>query len=190
LRGRNILARDEQQVCRATMTDRLLHHVIITVFCKPHDDNALVLHGLDLLSPVPTAVLLQQEFEHDPERPKTMHYKMPNTELTVQKTESDDGPVIIYTLFFKKLTDVNVLARKLAKAMTPEERQAYSDDPSLLLDHEGKLSLRLDKELLMHDQFSLTEQGHCYQIKATIAAYPKTEEKILEGAARILSLSP
>ena len=102
-----------------------MHHVTISVFSKPHDDDQRVLHGLNQLSPIPTAVLLQQDPEHDPERPHTIHYRMPDTVLTVQRTQTDDGAMKIYTLFFRKMHDVNRFARQLRDAMTAEELKEF-----------------------------------------------------------------
>jgi RNA binding exosome subunit len=166
--------------------DRLLHHVTVIVFCKPHDDQGKVLHGLDIISPVPTATLLQQEAKQDPERPHTTHYRMPDIEFTVQKTSTDEGTMMIYTLFFKKLSWVNHFAKQLLSSMNAQERAEFADSPQLLLDSDGKLSVRLDKELLMHDKLSLTEDGQCYQVKASVAAYPKSEERILATVQRML----
>jgi RNA binding exosome subunit len=170
----------------AQTKDRLLHHVTISVFCKPHDDRAAVLKGLDALSPVATATLLQQDPAPDPERPHTTHYRMPDIELSMQETETDDGKMVIYTLFYKKISAVNAFCRKLAASMTDEEKRAFQDEPELLLDSDGKLSVRFDKELLMGEKLSLTDDGNCYQVKASVAAYPKSEERTLEVVKRIL----
>lgn len=159
---------------------------MITVFCKPHDDKDAVLHGLDVISPIPMADLLVQDPEHDPERPHTIHYRVPDTELTVQKTQTDEGTMIIYTLFFKKLSALNTFAKKLAACLTKEEKNDFLEEPELLLDAEGKLSLRLDKELLMNEKMSLTQDGNCYQVKASIAAYPKNQENIIAVLEKII----
>jgi RNA binding exosome subunit len=170
----------------AQTKQRLLHHVTISVFCKPHDEKTAVLAGLDILSPLPTGVLLAQEAEYDPERPKTIHYRMPDIEFTIQQTETDEGKMIIYTLFFRKMSAVNEFARKISLNMTPEERKEYQDEPEKILDAEGKLSVRIDKELLMQGKISLTDDGNCYQVRASVAAYPKNEERILEAVKKIL----
>jgi RNA binding exosome subunit len=165
---------------------RLLHHVTVSVFCKPHEVKEEVLHGLDQLSPVPTKVLLAQDPIYDGERPHTIYYRVPDVELTVQQTSTDEGAMIIYTLFFKKMHDVNVFMRQLLDAMTPEELAEFQANPALLLDFEGKLSCRLDKELLMQEKWSLTEDGHCYQIKAAVAAYPKNLENVQAVLSQVL----
>jgi hypothetical protein len=168
------------------MKTRLLHHVTISVFSKPHDDEQRILQGLDLISPVPTGVLLQQDPEYDSQRPQTTHYRTPDIVLTVQKTQTDDGLMKIYTLFFKKMHDVNRFARQLRDAMTADELKEFQEAPEELLDAEMKLSCRLDKELLMQGKWSLTDDGHCYQIKASLAAYPKTEKNILVALKHLL----
>jgi len=166
--------------------ERLLHHATISVFCKPHDDPQAVLAGFDIISPVATGVLLQQEPEPDPERPRTVHYRMTDVELTVQETQTDDGPMRIYSLFFRKMSALNAFARALAGCMTKEELAEWREEPELLLDAGGKLSVRLDKELLMQKKLSITNDGNCYQVKASVAAYPKTEESIRRAVLRIL----
>jgi RNA binding exosome subunit len=166
--------------------ERLLHHVTISVFCKPYDKKEDVLAGLDALSPLPTATLLEQDPKHDPERPHTVHYRLPDVELTVQQTETDEGKMTIYTLFFRKISSTNHFLHQILDAMTQEERKAFRDEPGSLLDFEGKLSLRLDKELLKKGRLSLTDDGTCYQVKAAIAAYPKTEEQVLRVLDQIL----
>jgi RNA binding exosome subunit len=167
--------------------DRLLHHVTITVFGKPHDDLPAVLKGLDAVSPVPTATLLEQEKNYDGERPNTVHYRLPDVELTVQQTPSDEGTLTIYTLFFKRMAWVNAFARQVVAAMTPEEHKEYGSAPETLLDSDARFSLRLDKELLMQGKVVLTDDGNCYQVKASVAAYPKNDEQILETVKRMLS---
>lgn len=169
--------------------ERLLHHVTVSVFCKPYEQKEDVLRGLDVASPIPTAVLLQQDPKHDPERPRTTHYRMPDITLTVQVTETDDGPMTIYTLFFRKLSATSHFLRQVLGALTPQERAAFQQDPGGLLDYEGKLSVRLDKELLKKGRWSLTDDGNCYQVKAAVAAYPKTEERIIGTIEKALAQS-
>jgi RNA binding exosome subunit len=166
--------------------ERLLHHVIISVFSKPHDDDAAVRHGLDQLSPVATDQLLQQEPEYDPERPRTIHYRMPDAALTVQKVETDEGRMVIYTLFFRKMSAVNIFAHRVSACLTPQERQEYAENPESLLDAEGRISLRLDKELLQQGRLSLTPDGNCYQVKASVAAYPKKHDAVIAAVRRII----
>lgn len=168
------------------MKTRLLHHVTISVFSKPHDDEALVLHGLDQVSPVPTGVLLSQGPEPDPERPRTIYYRMPDVELMVQRAETDEGMMTIYTLFFKRMHDTSRFMKQLRQAMTREELEGFSEDPATLLDADGKLSCRLDKELLMREQWSLTDDGNCYQVRAAVAAYPKTPANVVRVLESIL----
>jgi hypothetical protein len=168
--------------------ERLLHHATITVFCKPHDNNAAVLCGLDCISPVPTSTLLAQEKKFDAERPNTVYYSMKDIELCMQRTTTDDGAMVIYTIFFKRMSWVNALCRKLTAAMTKEEKEKFLGNPNLLLDADKRLSLRLDKELLMQGKLVITEDGHCYQVKGSVAAYPKSEERVLATVQRILSI--
>lgn len=168
------------------MKTRFLHHVRIAVFCKPHDDQQAVLHGLDCVSPIPMSALLAVVPEHDVERPHTRYYRLPNIDLTVQETQTDEGKMTIYTLFFKKIHDVNQFARRLVAAFTPEERAAFENDPASLLDLEGHVTCRLDKELLMREKWSLTDDGNCYQVKAAVAAYPKNHDVIVEVLGTLL----
>ena len=166
--------------------ERIFHHVIISVFCKPHDVREDVLKGLDILSPVPTATLLAQDPIQDPERPRTTHFHMPDIELTTQDTDTDEGRMTIFTLYFRKMSAVNSFARVLRDAMTDDERTVFREDPQTMLDAEGKLSCRFDKDLLMTGKVVITDDGSCYQVKASVAAYPKTEKRILEALESLL----
>ena len=135
---------------------RLLHHVIISVFSKPHDDKEKILVGLNVLSPVSIKELLEQEAAHDSDHEQTLHYRVKDVDLTVQKVETDDGKMIVYTLFFKKMHDTSIFAKKIVACMTPEEKKEYHAFPERLLDFEERLSLRLDKELLMNGTLSFS----------------------------------
>jgi|GEM_PF-5041777 len=172
----------------ATQKERHFHHVAITVFLKPHDDGAQVRAGLSLLSPVAVDELLLIKRECDPERPRTYYHRMKDIELTVQETEIDEGKMVVYRLFFKKMHDVNVFAKKLVGTITPMERMAFQRDPGRLLDDDFHLSVRFDKTLLMAGRLALTEDGNCYQVKAAIAAYPRTEEGIVRAVQKLLSV--
>jgi len=167
--------------------ERLLHHVIISVFCKPYDDPERVLAGLDTLSPVPTKELLALDKEYDPERQRTIHHRGKDITLTVQEEESDDGDMIIYTLFFRKIHDVNGFARKMVECMSDNEWEAYTANPAALLDSDGKLSVRFDKRLLLRGKLVLTDRGDCYAVKAAVAAYPKKQENVERVVRRILT---
>jgi RNA binding exosome subunit len=160
--------------------ERLLHHVIISVFCKAYERKEEVLAGLDLLSPKPTAELLALEKEYDPERPHTIHYRAKDITLTVQETESDDGTMTIYTLFFRGLHDTSVFAKRMRDVL-PER-----SDPLSFLDEEGRIVLRFGKRDLMRGKLVLSPTGDCYLAKSTVAAYPKTPERIEAVARRIL----
>ena len=63
--------------------ERLLHHVIVSVFCKAYERQEEVLAGLDTISPIPTAELLKLDKEFDPDRPRTYHYRGKDVTLTV-----------------------------------------------------------------------------------------------------------
>jgi RNA binding exosome subunit len=168
---------------------RLFHHVIVSVFCKPGDNKEQVLSGLDLISPIPCKELLALDPAYDGEHEQTLHYRTQGVTLTVHKAESDDGIMLVYTLYVNKISTVNVFARKLIACMTKDEIQEYKIAPALLLDPEGKLSLRLDKELFIHGKWSLTKEGSCYQVKASIAAYPKNKENTLKVLRELLTPS-
>jgi RNA binding exosome subunit len=167
--------------------ERLLHHVIISVFAKSYDDKEKILLGLDQLSPVRMQVLLSKDPQYNPELAHTVLYSLPNITLTVQEAESDDGIMNIYTLFFRKMHDVNLFAKRIISSMTPQELDQYRSNPASLLGADSKLSLRLDKEQLIQGKLVTTRSGNCYQIKASIAAYPKNEETILDVLKRILN---
>ncbi|HIH24019.1 TPA: hypothetical protein HA251_03230 [Candidatus Woesearchaeota archaeon] len=167
--------------------ERLLHHVIVSVFCKAYERQEEVLAGLDTISPIPTAELLKLDKEFDPDRPRTYHYRGKDVTLTVQELESDDGRMQAYTLYFRGLHDTSRFAKLLRESMSPERRAACADDPTMLLDDEGKLVVRFDKRDLMRGKVSLTTTGDCYAIKAAVAAYPKTIERAEEVVRKILA---
>ncbi len=171
----------------ALTKERLLHHVVITVFCKAYDTQELVLAGRDALSPVPTKDLLALDREYDPDRPHTVHYRAKDVTLTVEEADSDDGRMSIYTLYFRRMHDTTVFARRLVACMSAQYKKGYEDDPASLLDADGKLSVRFDKQLLMRGKLALTQDGQCYQVKASVAAYPKTAERIEEAVRKILA---
>jgi hypothetical protein len=165
--------------------ERLFHHVTVSVFCKPNDDREAILCGLDLLSPVPAADLLRQDPERDPDH-GYVHHRLKDSDLMVQDTLTDQGTMTIFTLYFRRMSSVNAVAGMFRETLSEEELAQHREDSASLLDADGRMSFRLDKEALMRGQVRLTASGECYQVKASIAAYPKNEERIIEALKRIL----
>jgi RNA binding exosome subunit len=158
--------------------ERLLHHVTVSVFCKPGEDKDALLRGMDVISPVPTAELLALKAEQDPERGRLIHHRGKDIDLTLEDAETDDGKMTIISLFFSRMSWTTAFAKRLAPLIADEPAES-------LLDYEGKLSVRIDKTLLSSGKLALTDDGHCYQVKASIAAYPRTMENALSVVERM-----
>lgn len=165
--------------------EKLVHYVKISVFCKAYESKEQVLSGLDILSPMPVQELMAQKKEYDNERLKTTFYRAKDIELTVQETESDDGIMTIYTLFFKRMHDTSEFAKKIAAAHNEQQKKMICEDPESVIDSEGNLKIRFEKRSLMNGKIEIADHGDCYLASAAIAAYPKTYEAVADVVKKI-----
>ena len=163
----------------AQQKERLLHHVKISVFCKANEKREEVLAGLNVLSPVPIKDLLVCKKEYDNERPRTTFYRAKNIELTVQETDSDEGNMTIYELFFNKMHDTSYFMKKVIAAHSAQQCKKVYDDPESIMDDSGHIKIRFDKRALIDGKIVIAERGDCYIASAAVAAYPKTYESVI-----------
>lgn len=141
---------------------KLAHLIKLSVFSKQEDNETDVLNSF--LSLIPFN-LEEEKLELKTSTAEGFeHTKIKIFELTLAKEK--------HTAKF-----LNALTSKLSD----DQKQLISRQAESRLDEELKFFLRFDKEkLLKENKLWLTDQGNCFHIKISIAAFPSTKEKALD----------
>lgn len=136
------------------------HHITITVFVKPEDNDATK-EGLLALIP----------FDLEDE-------KVP---LNAQRaTGFNDRQITIYSVTLSKDSHIRAFLNFLLKTLSDKQKQLLIDQAETRLDEENNFYLRIDKEPWQKNKtLYLTDSGNCYHLKLTLATYPKKRDVAL-----------
>jgi RNA-binding protein len=83
-----------------------------------------------------------------------------------------DNPITIFNLLITKEKQTKILASKF---LSNQE----ITDLELRVDENCNFYLRLDKDSFLKDEILLTEEGDCFHLTFSVAAYPKSKENAL-----------
>jgi RNA-binding protein len=143
------------------------HYIEMRVFSKEEDNEELIISKIKELFP----------FDFDKEKI--------NIDL---KTAFgfEDKKIHILSVSVKNERQVNAVLKNLMARLPEEQIQQLRDQLESRLDDNLHFYLRLDKDLLMNNEYFITDSGNCFHFTVAIAAYPHKREIAVGLVKRML----
>ncbi|MBR9699407.1 hypothetical protein GOV09_03050 [Candidatus Woesearchaeota archaeon] len=138
-----------------------IHHLWLTVYIKPEDDQEDIISNL------------RKFFPFDLEKEKL------KIESKVA-TSFEERKITILHVHLKKASHINQFLKHLLLILNQDQKDLMKRQKRSRLDADNHFFIRFDKEkLLSEGQFFITDSGNCFHLKMTIAAFPTTRENAL-----------
>lgn len=147
---------------------RYVHNIKITVFVKPEENDFHSLIKNKLINLVPFNIEEQ---------------KISVLGSPVEGFES--RKIIIYEIDLLKENHTTSFIKNLKEKLPGEQKQLLLSQRWSRLDDELNFYIRLDKQELLKEKYSITDSGDCFHIKMHIAAFPKNRESALKVIEKI-----
>jgi len=141
---------------------KLAHLIKFSVFSKQGDNETDVLNSFSSLIP----------FDLEEEK----------LELKTSTAEGFEHTKIkIFELTLTKEKHTTKFLKALINKLDDEQKQLIFKQAESRIDENLKFFLRFDKEkLVKENKLWITDEGNCFHIKISIAAFPATKENALE----------
>ncbi len=147
---------------------KYFHSIKLTVFCKPEDDEEKIKQALVSLVP----------FDFEKEK----------IELKSQKADIIlDRKITILEVTLQKQRYTQAFFEYLMSKLDDRQRKILVEQKESRLDDTADFFIRLDKEYLLENKFVLTDDGNCFHIRISIAAYPAKKEVAMKILDKILA---
>jgi len=144
-----------------------VHHIWITVYCKPEDDESTILENLNNFFPFD----LKEE-------------KIPVKRKSAMSIE--ERKIVIFQVHLDKQRHIKKWIPKLNEILGGDQKKLLLKQIESRLDEGNHFFLRFDKKKLIEEQkFLLTDHGNCFHIKMSIAAFPTSRDSSLEVVKKI-----
>ena len=140
---------------------KIAHNINLSVFAHEEEDVERIKQAL--LSLVP----------FDLEQEKIV-FKQTNAQGFKEKK------IIIMELTLSKERHTSKFLTFLKEQLTQEQCNHIIKQVDSRLDQEINFFIRLDKQSLLNNDFSITDKGDCFHIKISIAAYPRKRDAALK----------
>ncbi len=148
---------------------RLLHHLWLTVYCKEEDNEEQILEKLLTFFP----------------------FDLKEEKITINKKTAigfEEKKIIVIQVHLQKAKHLNASLRHLNQILTDEQKELLLRQKESRLDAEHHFFIRFDKpKLLSNNEYFITDDGNCFHLKMTIAAYPATRENSLKAVEEMFS---
>ncbi|MBW2997870.1 hypothetical protein KY349_06025 [Candidatus Woesearchaeota archaeon] len=139
---------------------KIAHNVKLSVFAHEEDDEKQVEQAFLSLMPFD----LEQE-----------KLKLSRTAATGFK----ERKITILEIILTKEKHTSKLLTFLKQGLSDDQRQLLLNQADSRLDNELNFFIRLDKPKLLNNEFWITDEGNCFHIRISVAAYPKKREAAL-----------
>lgn len=146
----------------------LVHNVNLRVFANDEEGKQKIEDTLRGLLP----------FE-DLEKEKVM--------INKEKVKDSEKNSIIISCRIEKRRHVRKFIDFLKENLGKENIKTLLEQIESRLDDEMSFFIRLNKEDLLNEKFELTEEGNCFHIRLTIAAYPAKKEIAKENVKKLFA---
>lgn len=136
---------------------KLAHRIIISVFCKPEEDEGSV--KASLLSLVP--------------------FNLEDEKIGLKETNAKgfgNRTIKILEIDLEKEKHTALFLKHLNEMLNEEEKKLLVKQINSRLDDELDFFIRLDKSRLLNKEYFITDSGNCFHIKISIAAFPARKE--------------
>jgi RNA binding exosome subunit len=100
----------------------------------------------------------------------------------------EEKKIIILTVHIKKNNQINKFISCFLDKLGEEQRKTILSQMESRLDNNLHFFIRLDKDALLEDKYTLTDNGNCFHFRISITAYPHDREiakKIIMDMIRI-----
>jgi len=147
--------------------EKLVHHAELRVFVKEAEDHDEIKEKLLALIP----------FDLEQEKIKLKEQ---------QATGFSDKKINILEIFLDKQRHLSKFIEFLKTNLDEEQKALLINQANSRLDDDMCFFIRFDKERWLEDsKLWITDDGYCFHLKLTIAAYPAKKEKALETIKKI-----
>lgn len=92
--------------------------------------------------------------------------------------------IILLSATLVKTRHCNKFLERLSSKLAAVDKQLITHQDNRL-DEEYNFFIRLDKEKLLMEMFSVTDSGECFHVKINICAHPRKREVALENIRQI-----
>lgn len=140
---------------------KVAHNVKLSVFAHEEDDEKQVERAFLSLLPFD----LEQE-----------KLKLRRTTATGFK----ERKITIIEIILKKEKHTSRFLTFLKNHLSDDQRQLLLNQAGSRLDNELNFFIRMDKPKLLSKEFWITDEGNCFHIRISVAAYPKKRDAALE----------
>lgn len=142
-----------------------IHHIWLTVYCKPEDKEEDILTNLIGFFP----------FSLEEEKIKI------NRKSAIT---SEEREIVILQVHLEKTRHIKKFIEYLKGILDDQQKDLLLKQKESRLDESNHFFVRFDKDKLIDKgKYILTDKGNCYHLKISIAAFPATNEnafKIVE----------
>lgn len=153
-------------MCSLTLAMKHINSITISVFIK--EDNAEDIKNT-FLSLIPFSL----------EEEKIQLKESTSTGLT-------NNTITVLEVKLEKTRHTKAFITNLKQNLGQEQINLLREQENRL-DENCNFFLRLDKQDLLHSKYTLTDEGNCFHIKMSMAAFPKKRENALKVVKEIFS---
>lgn len=144
-----------------------VHTITVSVFAKPDENkDELKLALIDLFP-----------------------FSLEEEKIIIQESSSstfDNRKMYMYEVTIEKERHTNAFIDMLLQNFSDVQKEEVRTQENRL-DNELRFYIRLEKESLVNKQFTLTDEGNCFHIKMSVAAFPKKKEVALKIIKEVFS---
>ncbi len=144
------------------------HHVKVSVFVKPEDDEKEVRKALISLFP----------------------FDLSEEKIKVEESTAmgfSEKKIIILDVFLKKETHTQGFLRNLMSKLSVEQKALLRRTLDQRMDEEFNLMIDLDKNRLQSEQYWVVNAGPCFHTRIRAAAFPATRDAAITILEDMLS---
>jgi RNA binding exosome subunit len=148
---------------------RWVHRATLTAFAKPEENSEEIQQGIIALVP--------------------FNLEEAKIKLQIQNAEGfEERTIKIFTIILTKESHTNDFLQFLLDNLSEEQKALLIDQVESRLDKELDFFIRIEKDSWAKERkIKITDSGHCFHIKMSLAAFPKKRETAIEVVKRIFS---
>lgn len=148
---------------------RWVHRAVITALAKPEEDIDAIRQGIIALVP--------------------FSLEEAKVKLDIQNAESFKERIIkIFTIIITKESHTNDFLQFLIDTLSEEQKKLLIAQSESRLDGELDFFIRIEKDKWVKERkIILTDEGYCFHIKLSLAAFPKKRETALAVINKIFT---
>ncbi len=107
---------------------------------------------------------------------------------TQNTTGFNERTIKIFTIILTKEAHTNDFLQFLFDKLKEEQKKLLISQTESRLDQEFDFFVRIEKDQWIKErEIWLTDSGHCFHIKLSLAVFPRTREKALQLVEKLLS---